>query len=266
MKKNKFYVYAYFLKSTNEIFHIGKGTGNRYKDKNNHRNQYFRNIIQKYKDDVDVKIIKDNLSEQEAWSLERDMIEQYKKIGQCKTNLHEGGCGGNTGNYDNPERSKKISDFAKTRTGEKNPNYHNFWSEEQKQLASERTKDWWQKHPEQKQKMGNIHKNKEPWNKGLTAETDSRIKPTTKGRKMSEEEYQKMMDRDCPYLYQVFLEGEKIYENISSTKLRQFCSKELGISRTIIDAVIAQKWTPTFRRHQRLKTLKILRIDRKCID
>ena len=54
---NKFYVYAYYIISTNEIFHIGKGTGNRYLNITNSRNKYFKNIINKYKNDYSVKII-----------------------------------------------------------------------------------------------------------------------------------------------------------------------------------------------------------------
>lgn len=263
---NRFYVYAYYLKSTGEIFHIGKGTKNRYKDKKTHRNQYFLNMINKYKDDVYVKILQNNLTEQEAWNLERELINYYKSIGQCKTNFHEGGCGGNTGNYDNLERSKKLSDFAKTRVGELNPNFGNKWTQEQKNAASERTKKWWSEHPEWHEKMSQIHAGKIPWNKGATIETDSRIKSWNKGQKMKTESYKKMMDKDCPFLYRVFLNDEQIFENISSKKLEEFCSQELGISRTIIDKVIKNTWKPTFERHKHLKTLRIEKIDRKCID
>lgn len=260
-----FYVYAYYLKSTNHIFHIGKGTKNRFKDTKTHRNQYFLNKIKKYGDDVDVKIIQDNLTEQEAWDLERELIKQYKKIGQCETNLHEGGCGGNTGNYNNPERSKKLSLSAKARVGIKNPNYGKKFSKERKKQLSIKNKKWWENHPEMKEKISKLHKGKIPWNKGLTMKDDPRIK-SSMGRKMSLENYTSMMDRECPYLYQVFLNDQLIFENISSTKLEEFCSLELGISRTIIKKVIENQWTPTFKRHQHLKTLKILKIDRKCID
>lgn len=268
MEENRaFYVYAYYIKSTDKIFHIGKGTKNRYKDTKNHRNQYFLNILNKYKDDVAVKILQDGLTEQEAWDLERELIEKYKTLGQCETNLHEGGCGGYTGNYDSEERSRKISEFAKTRTGEKNPNYGNKWSEEQKEQASKKHKEWWAQHPEAKEKISKLHRGKTPWNKGLTKETDSRIKESSnKGKKMTEEQYNKMMDRDCPFLYKVFLHDELIFENISSKKLEEFCSQELGISRTIIEKVIKKEWKPTFKKHQHLQTLQILKIDRKCID
>ena len=264
---NNYYVYAYYLKSTGEIFHIGKGKNNRYKEKTQHRNQYFKNMINKHGEDVDVRILKDKLTEEEAFALEKELITQYKAIGQCKTNLHEGGCGGNTGKYDDPERSCKISEFAKTRTGSKNSNFGNKWTEEQKQQASERTKQWWKEHPEFKETMSQIHKGKTPWNKGLTKETDNRIHSSwNKGIKMETSAYNKMMDKDCPFLYQVFLNNELIFENISSKKLEEFCSINLGISRSIIDKVIKQEWKPTFKKHQHLTTLQIKKIDRKCID
>lgn len=115
--------------------------------------------------------------------------------------------------------------------------------------------------------MSEIHKGKIPWNKDATMETDSRIKSSwNKGLKMAESSYQKMMDKDCPYLYQVFLDGKLIFENISSKKLEAFCSKELGISRTIINKVINQTWKPKFDRHKHLETLQILKLNRKCID
>ena len=265
MENKNFYVYAYYIKSSNHIFYIGKGTKNRYRDKKNHRNQFFLNVINKYGEDVDVKILKNNLNEQEAWNLERELIAKYKKEGQCETNLHEGGCGGNTGNYNNPERSKKLSDFAKTRTGDKNSNYGNHWTEEQKQKSSIIHKEWWKKHPEAKEQMSIKYKGRIPWNKGLTMKDDNRIKSSA-GRKMSEEEYQNMMNRDCPFLYQVYLEDKLIFENISSKKLKEFCSTNLGISRTIIEQVIKGTWRPTFKKHKHLETLKIIKIDRKCID
>lgn len=118
----KFYVYKYFFKSSGEVFYISKGTGLRYLEKKK-RNEYFKNIVNAYPDDIDVIKIYDNLEENEAFKIEYDLIHYYWNIGQCKANFHEGGRGGNTGNYDSPSRSKKLSDFAKTRIGKLNPMY-----------------------------------------------------------------------------------------------------------------------------------------------
>lgn len=61
------------------------------------------------------------MTEQEAWDAERELIQKYKEIGQCRTNLHEGGCGGYTGNYDNPERNRKISEARRGKPGKRGP-------------------------------------------------------------------------------------------------------------------------------------------------
>lgn len=129
----EFYVYRWYYKDTNETFHIGKGKGQRYKEKNQSRNQYFKNIVEKEQDNVTSEILYDNLSEEEAWDLEKKLIKEYKAKGECKTNFHEGGCGGNTGNYNNLERSKKLSIAAKKRVGELNPMYGKHHSEETKE-------------------------------------------------------------------------------------------------------------------------------------
>ena len=44
-----YYVYAWYIKSTNEVFHVGKGKNNRYLDIKTHRNQYFINVVSKHK-------------------------------------------------------------------------------------------------------------------------------------------------------------------------------------------------------------------------
>lgn len=137
MDKKEFYVYRWYYINTNETFHIGKGKGQRYKEKKQSRNQFFKNIINKEKDNVTSEILVNNLTEQEAWDLEKQLIAEYKSKGECKTNFHEGGRGGNTGNYNNPERSRKISEAAKKRIGKLNPMYGKHHTEETKQKLRE---------------------------------------------------------------------------------------------------------------------------------
>lgn len=96
---NNFYVYCWRYKDTKEVFYIGKGTKDRAYDISNSRNEYFKNIIKKHKNNVEVVILLDGLTEEEAWNKEKALIKLYWNKGQCKANFHEGGCGGNTGNY-----------------------------------------------------------------------------------------------------------------------------------------------------------------------
>ena len=57
---NIYYIYAWYFTNTNEIFYIGKGKGDRYKYVGTRRNEYFLNIIKKYKDNVNVKKLYEN--------------------------------------------------------------------------------------------------------------------------------------------------------------------------------------------------------------
>jgi hypothetical protein len=86
----EYYVYEWFILETGEIFHIGKGKYRRMFDKKNNRNKYFKNIVSKY--ECDVRIFKDNLTEEEAWKIEKERIAELRP----RTNFHVGGSGGDT--------------------------------------------------------------------------------------------------------------------------------------------------------------------------
>lgn len=88
--KRDFYVYEWFNIDTDEIFYVGKGTKGRWKN-TKERNEYFINYHNKY--ECDVRKIKDNLSEKEAFDLEVDTIKFYRDINQCRCNLSDGGEG-----------------------------------------------------------------------------------------------------------------------------------------------------------------------------
>lgn len=87
---NRFYVYEWYNKDTGEVFYVGKGTADRYKSVTG-RNNYFLNYYNKH--NCDVRKIKDNLLEDEAFELEIDTIAKYRSVSQCKCNLSNGGEG-----------------------------------------------------------------------------------------------------------------------------------------------------------------------------
>ena len=69
--ENNYYVYAYVRLDTNTYFYIGKGKCGRCFVLNN-RSEYFMNIINKV--DCAIEILYDNLTEDEAFQLEVDVI------------------------------------------------------------------------------------------------------------------------------------------------------------------------------------------------
>lgn len=93
MEDRKFYVYIWIRLDKNTVFYVGKGSGNRYKDMSM-RNRYFLNVVNKVgKDNIEIKIIEDNLSEQEAFEKEIYYIQYYKEQNCELTNMTSGGEG-----------------------------------------------------------------------------------------------------------------------------------------------------------------------------
>ena len=85
-----YYVYEWFNTETGEVFYVGKGTGDRYKTKaNTKRNRYFVRYVHAH--ECDVRFVKENLTEKEAFDLEVETIAKYKEIGQCTCNFATGG-------------------------------------------------------------------------------------------------------------------------------------------------------------------------------
>lgn len=90
-----YYVYKFYRTDTGEVLYIGKGTGNRYKVRNG-RNALLANAFLKY--ECESEIIKYFEDEKEAFEYEDELIEKYKKLGECSCNMHKGGAGG-SGEY-----------------------------------------------------------------------------------------------------------------------------------------------------------------------
>ena len=261
--ENKYYIYAWYYINTNEIFYIGKGSNNRYIDTKRSRNKYFKNIIQKEGNNVNVKKLYENLNEEESYRLERELIHEYWEKGECKANFHEGGCGGNHGNYGENMR-RKLSEFASTRTGSKNPMWKHKYTTEQleKMSVSQKTSikayEW--THSDRHSKICSENakrlntdpkyeeyriKRKEIW-------TNYAKQPKTP------EQIQYNRDRQCPNNYICKLNNEVIYETRYRKDLIKFCEDNLNISRTIFFQVLNNSWTPKFKKHEHLKTLQII--------
>jgi hypothetical protein len=74
---NKYYVYLHKNPTTNEIFYVGKGCGQRAYVKSR-RGKHYSSYVKKYGNPV-VEIVKDNLTSNAAIEMERDLI---AKIGR----------------------------------------------------------------------------------------------------------------------------------------------------------------------------------------
>ena len=67
--QNKYYVYEWYIEDTGEIFYLGKGSNNRMTSMKD-RNKTFKEILKNNK--CSCRIVKNNLTEDEAFNLERD--------------------------------------------------------------------------------------------------------------------------------------------------------------------------------------------------
>lgn len=86
-----FYVYEWYNVNTEEIFYVGKGCGNRYKQVSK-RNQKFKDYYEN--NECAVRIIQYFEDEQEALQYEYQHITKLKQTNQCFCNIDEGGHGG----------------------------------------------------------------------------------------------------------------------------------------------------------------------------
>lgn len=86
-----FYVYEWYNVNTQEIFYVGKGTGNRFKQ-SSQRNTLFKQYYEA--NECSSRIIETFQKEEDAFAYERQRIIELKVQGQCSCNLDNGGTGG----------------------------------------------------------------------------------------------------------------------------------------------------------------------------
>ncbi len=85
-----YYIYAHFVEETQELLYIGKGKRYRAVDTSN-RNVYWKHIYDRYQ--IYCEILRDGLTESEAFILEKLNIIAAKQMGFCRTNIANGGEG-----------------------------------------------------------------------------------------------------------------------------------------------------------------------------
>ena len=104
---DRFYVYGHYTSDTGVLFYIGKGTNKRaFQFGLRDRNKYWSHVKEKH--GVRVEILKKNLTEEEAYCHEKELIEQFRP----KCNLADGGYGP-IGVVRSAETKKKISEASK---------------------------------------------------------------------------------------------------------------------------------------------------------
>ena len=166
---NIYYVYRHIRLDSNTPFYIGKGKDNRANLKKG-RNKYWQNITNKV--EYKIEILKDNLTEKEAFKLECKLIKLYKNYGYCEANLANGGIGC-AGYKHTPEAIEKL---RKHFTGRKRS------QEDCKKMSEAQLERF---------------KTDSPWNKGIpcSQETKDKISKAKKGKKLSPEQIEKLKGR-----------------------------------------------------------------------
>jgi len=87
-KMNEYYVYKHLRNDTNECFYIGKGKNNRLYSTLD-RNNYWHEIADSF--GFKAEIVANNLSEENAYELEKILIATYRNNGENLTNIYDGG-------------------------------------------------------------------------------------------------------------------------------------------------------------------------------
>lgn len=267
IENKEYYIYAWYYTDTNEIFYIGKGKGYRWKDVKGSRNNLFKSIIKKHLDkgEVNVKKLYENLTNKESLELERKLIKEYWSKGLCKANFHEGGCGGNTGNYKSKERSRKISIAMKKAW--KNPNSKLYGPNKGKKLP----KEW----REKISKSGKGLKKPEGFGAKISAanskshktkEYREKMSKIFKGRHLTSEWIYNNRMAQSKHHYFVKWDGKVIFDTYFTPDLVKFLkdTEYINISGEIsLKFVHGEKYTPKFKKHIELfKHLQILVFDK----
>ena len=112
MKDNKFYVYGHFTNENAEIpFYIGKGSGDRYKNHSN-RNNEWKSFVKT--NGFVATILYSNLTEQDAFNKEKELIELYGRKDTNTGPLLNKSSGGEGGIYNDYVPDWLVNDIKIT--------------------------------------------------------------------------------------------------------------------------------------------------------
>lgn len=187
-----FYVYAHYRADDPEglPFYIGKGKGSR--EHSHKRNPHWKNIVSKH--GFIAKKIKENLTEQEAWDLEKVLIQQFGKLSDhtgCLCNLANGGEGA-SGTVHSDATKLKWSNSKKGKTWEEIYGIDGAAQIREKRKLTGRKPH--SKETIEKIRQANSGSNSHMFGKKLSPETREKLskarkgKPSpTKGKKYTEE-------------------------------------------------------------------------------
>lgn len=124
-----YYVYEWYNVDTGEVFYVGKGKLQRYKNTTS-RNKFFKDYYNTH--NCNVRKVYENLTEKESFTKEVELISFYKNNTSFRlTNQTDGG-EGMSGLVVTDEFREKMRCLVQ---GEKNPNYGHKWTDEQKEAA-----------------------------------------------------------------------------------------------------------------------------------
>jgi len=213
---NTFYVYIHKTMDTNEVFHVGKGKGNRDTSKKS-RNPFWKNIVVKH--GFYSERIMENLSETSAYIQEILAIKHY----QPRTNFLPGGVGGTRevtlSNFErNPELRNKLS------IGQKE-NYKN--NPERAQNRGEESKSRWKDLEYRERVSKSISKALTGKPRLRTPEHQAKIAAANTGKRRGLESKQRTAIAKGSKFFQVFsISGDLLGEWISKRE----CARVLGLS------------------------------------
>jgi hypothetical protein len=131
MEDKKFVVYEHYTPDTNELFYVGEGRPDRPFSTRN-RNRYWKFKVKKHNGFV-VKIVKDDITKEDAEKLEEFLISEYRKKNFELTNMCDGTMFGTHWLVGKPKElhpffgkkhpNPKLAEWNKLHCGELSPVY-----------------------------------------------------------------------------------------------------------------------------------------------